>query len=375
MSLSKIIGGILLIVGTSIGAGMLALPIATTTLGLKNTLIVLVISWLCMTKGALWMLSINLKLPPGSNIISMARTTLGKPGQYIAWFLYLFLLYSLLSAYISGGSDVLSGLFNLVHISAPNFVTSLLFTLTFSLIIYSGIKSVDYINRFLMFGKLGIYALLVLIIAPHVQTFNWPSNTWTSLGDSTMVLITSFGFASIVPSLRDYFNSDAKILKKLIWIGSAIPLICYALWIAIIAGVVPQQGPMGLLALTKSEHATSGLTHALNIALHNQWITGFFSLFTSICMITAFLCVSLGLFDFLSDGLKLKKKGQQGRITLALTFVPPLLIVLFYPGIYLHALKYAGACCIFLLLVLPALMVLKSRLPLNLKKCANNDQF
>jgi tyrosine-specific transport protein len=372
MSISKTIGGILLIVGTSIGAGMLALPIATAPLGLSHTIIILILSWLCMTQGALWMLSVSLRLPPGSNIISMAKSTLGAPGQIIAWFLYLFLLYALLSAYISGGSDVLGGILNYLHISLPSIITSILFTVFFSLIIYSGIRAVDYVNRGLMFGKLGIYALLVIIIAPHIQAHQWQQGTWHSLPESTMVLITSFGFASIIPSLRDYFHSDEQLLKKLIWIGSAIPLICYILWIATISGVVPREG---LQTLMISNHATSGLTLALNQALHSQWITGFFSLFTSICMITAFLCVSLGLFDFLADGLNLEKKGSSGQFILLLTFGPPLAIVLFYPGIYIQALKYAGVCCVLLLLILPALMAWRARSLISLRKCANNDLF
>ena len=78
-------------------------------------------------------------------------------------------------------------------------------------------------------------------------------------------------------------------------------------------------------------------------------------------MITAFLGVSLGLFDFLADGLKFNKAGIQGKYTLALTFLPPLTVVLFKPGIYLNALSYAGVCCVVLLVLLPTLMAWKGR--------------
>ena len=78
-------------------------------------------------------------------------------------------------------------------------------------------------------------------------------------------------------------------------------------------------------------------------------------------MITAFLGVSLGLFDFLADGLKLKKSGQQGISILALTFLPPLAVVLTNPGIYLQALSYAGVCCVILLLLLPTVMAWRGR--------------
>ena len=126
-------------------------------------------------------------------------------------------------------------------------------------------------------------------------------------------------------------------------------------------GVVDRDGPNGLLALMRSDHATSGITQAISLAAHSQWITGFFGFFTSICMITAFLGVSLGLFDFLADGLHLKKNGPQGKWTLAATFLPPLAVVLINPGIYLRALSYAGVCCVILLLLLPAMMAWRGR--------------
>jgi tyrosine-specific transport protein len=78
-------------------------------------------------------------------------------------------------------------------------------------------------------------------------------------------------------------------------------------------------------------------------------------------MLTAFLGVSLGLFDFLADGLKLHKTGYHGKILVLITFLPPLLVVLLYPGIYLQALNYAGFCCVILLLLLPSLMAWKDR--------------
>lgn len=358
---SKLIGGILLIVGTSIGGGMLALPVSTAEVGFGNSLFFLVFCWLVMTAGALLVLEVNLRLPAGSNMISMAKSTLGLPGEIIAWITYLFLLYTLLAAYISGGSDVFNSLLHKAHIELPTWATSIIFTALFSIVVYNGIRSVDYVNRGLMFGKLGVYLLLVAIISPHLSLSGLGGGSARAFTGTLMILITSFGFASIVPSLRDYFEDDIATLRKVILFGSLIPLVCYIVWDAVIMGVIAREGEHGLLALMSSEHATSGLTEALNQAVHSSWISGFFGFFTSICMVTAFLGVSLGLFDFLADGLKLKKAGPQGKYTLALTFLPPLIIVLFQPGIYLQALSYAGVCCVILLLLLPAAMAWRGR--------------
>lgn len=361
MSTSKLIGGILLIVGTSIGGGMLALPVATAEAGLVYAIIFLTLSWLVMTAGALLILEANLRLPPGSNIISMAKQTLGLPGQIVAWFTYLFLLYTLLAAYIAGGGDVFHAILQKFNLNIPQWFTPVALTLLFSIIIFKGIQAVDYVNRGLMFGKIGVYILLVVLIAPHVNVETWENGNLLAILGTLMLLITSFGFATLVPTLREYFDDDIPKLKKAIIIGSFIPLLCYILWEAIVMGVIHRDGVDGLMALASSEHSISGLTESLNTELQSNIITRFFTFFTSICMLTAFLGVSISLFDFLHDGLNLKRKGTQGLFVLALTFIPPLLLVLVYPGMFIAALNYAGFFCVVLLLILPALMVYRGR--------------
>lgn len=340
---------------------MLALPVSIAEFGLANSLILLVICWLVMTSGALLVLEVNLRLPAGSNMVSMAKDSFGVPGELLTWVFYLFLLYTLLSAYIAGGSDVFHVLVEGMGLHLSEHISAMLYTLIFGLVVYSGIRSVDYMNRGLMFLKLGIYLLLVLIVSPYVTPTLLKSNGSQVLAGSLMVLVASFGFASIVPSLREYFNDDVSTLRRVIVFGSLIPLFCYVIWDLVITGVVGVEGPEGLKALSHSPHMSSGLIYTLSHVVHNPWISAFFALFSAICMLTAFLGVSLGLFDFLADGLKLEKKGIQGKVTFCLTFLPPLLVVIIKPDIYLQALSYAGICCVMLLLLLPACMAWKSR--------------
>ena len=164
--------------------------------------------------------------------------------------------------------------------------------------------------------------------------------------------MTSFGFAAIVPSLRDYWNNEIATLKKIIFWGSFIPLVCYLLWIFVIMGACEQH----LAELMQSEHAITGLGKSLMITTSSSIIMGLFDLFSSICMLTAFLNVALGLKDFISDGFQLQKKGSQAYLSLALTFLPPLVMVVFNPGLYLKALNYAGIFCVLLQLLIPILM-------------------
>ncbi|KTD23261.1 tyrosine-specific transport protein [Legionella londiniensis] len=335
---------------------MLALPVANAATGFWQSSLFLFLCWVVMTLGALFILEVNLYLPPGKNMISMAAATLGKPGMIAAWLSYLFLLYTLLSAYISGGADVLGGLLRYADLHLSEWFLAALFTLLFGLVVYGGIRKVDLLNRGLMFAKLGTYFILILLIAPYTRLENFDNGDFRNITATVMILITSFGFAIIVPNLREYFNDDIKALKKVVLIGSLIPLLCYLAWDAVIMGSLPSGGDHGLVELMRDEHTTSSLAIMLSNAVNNHFISSLFNFFTSVCMLTAFLGVSLCLISFLGDGLNMVQKGRQGLGLFLLTFLPPLLIVVYYPGAYLHALNYAGFLCVILLLLLPAMM-------------------
>jgi tyrosine-specific transport protein len=323
-----------------------------------------------MTSGAFLILETNLWMPPNSNIITMARNTLGPVGRFIAWATYFLLLYSLVCAYIAGGTDLLHNLFLATHFDLPIWLSSVLFTVLFGAIVSLGIHAVDYCNRGLMFIKLSAYALIVILLMPFISTVNLASGSLRQITSTTaiMVTLTSFGFATMVPSLRIYFKDDTKRLKKAIMIGSLIPLVCYIFWDAVIMGIIPLDGANGLAAILHSSSSTSDMVNTLNSIANSNSITFFVKLFTSICVVTSFLGVSLCLADFLSDGLRIEKSGRGNKLIHLFVFAPPLTIVLFYPNAFIKALEYAGIYCTILLMLLPAWMTWNGRYRKRLAK-------
>ena len=360
---TKLIGGILLIFGTTIGAGILALPVVTIHEGLLLSEFLLFGTWLLMLIGAFYIMEVTLLLPENSNMISMAKATLGKPGEIITWITYLLLLYALLCSYISGCSDFFGSMLSSVSFEFPQWISTILVTLLFGTIIYRGIRSVDLLNRVLMIAQIVICSFLILSILPHISGHYLKLNISKVPVSTIILMITSFGFAIIIPSLRTYFKSDVKKLKMALFVGSLLPLIFYALWIPVVQGLIPLDK---LISLGTSDHVISGLSSELKHRTNTLWMTGVISAFSFICIVTSLLGVSLSMFDFLSDWLKFKKLGKQGVLLGLGVFIPPMIIVLLAPGIFIMALKYAGIFCAVLLMLLPALMVWKGRY-----KCKN----
>jgi len=341
----KLLGGILLVVGTTIGAGMLALPVATAQLGFWGSTVLLVSCWAVMTTCAFLFIEVNLWFPAHSNLVSMAGATLGKAGQAVTWVVYLVLLYSIICAYIAGGGDLFHYILTTHGVNISQGASSILFTALFGFIVYRGIRSVDYVNRGLMFGKLGALFLLICLIIPFITPTNLNSGEFSHIIAPSSLTITAVSFAClmIIPSLRSYFGNDIKTLRKAVFIGSLIPLCCYISWDMVIMGVVPLDGVPGLRAILSSSNTNSDLVFALTSILQTSSITFLAKFFTSICMATSFLSVSLSLSDFLADGLKVKKQGISGNIIIfGATFLPPATLVIFYPHIFLLGLQYAG---------------------------------
>lgn len=365
MSENRVLGGILLVSGTSIGAAMLALPVSTGLAGFFPASVLFVVSWLLMTYTAFLILEVNLWMEPDSNMITMAQRTLGLPGQVFAWACYLFLLYTLTTAYLAvGGPVFLKSIERVTGWELPPWLGPIPLLLLFSLTVYRGTAAVDRVNRVLMVGMVIAFVLLVGLVMPEAKMELLARVEWPLILLGVSVVATSFGFHIIIPSLTTYLNRDLSDLKKVILIGSSVPLAVYLIWEGLTLSIIPIEGPHGLMhGYISGDNGALLLAHTLNFpSIH---IIAQFLLFFAI--VTSFLGVSLSLWDFLSDGLNISKKGY-GRIALyVITFVPPLAFTLTNPRAFLTAIEYAGAFGVITLLgLLPAFMVWNGRYQRNI---------
>lgn len=350
------VGSVYLILGTCIAAGLLAAPIATAENSYGFTLLMLFSAWFLMSLGAWCIAEVNLWFAPDSNLITMSRETLGPIVKGITWVAYLFLLYSLISAYLAASSDILHALFNYFHWNAPRVLCTFLATFILGSIVYKGIKAVDVSNRLLMSAKLIIAIAIIAHLLPKIHPSMLTMGTHQFHFSAWLVLVTAFGYAILLPSIRVYLHSSRKRVLTVLSIGAFLPLVLYILWIAAVQGVIPRMGPHGLFAMNNAADTTTALMKELAVVAHYPIMTSLSILFVSICSITGLLGVSLCLVDFLADGFKVVKEGGKHFLLILLTFIPPMIIVMFWPQVFVAALAYAGALCIYILIALPIAM-------------------
>lgn len=350
----SILGGILLIGGSCLGAGMLGLPVQTGPSGFLPSVGMFFLACLFMTSTALLLLEVNGWFPGKAHLLTMSSLTLGRLGKHVCWITYLFLFYALLVAYISGSGSLLSTML-LGNVLIPSWSCSLFFTLLFGWIVYLGTKSVDYCNRILMVGKIGCFILLIFFIFPHVQP-NLLERAEPSLAISSLpLLVIAFGFHNMIPSLTAYFNGNLRKTRTTIIGGSLFALIIYIIWEATVLGVLPLEGDNGLLYnLTHDREASQALAamlHSSTIRAVAQGL-GFFALLTS------FLAQTLSLVHFLSDALHIRYSKTENISICLLALVPPSIFSFLFPGLFFQALNFAGGICAVILFgVLPVAMV------------------
>jgi tyrosine-specific transport protein len=361
MNMSKTFGSTLIIAGTTIGAGMLALPLASAGLGFTAATLTMVGIWALMIYTALLMLEVHQHADKNATLHTLAHQLLGRKGQVIASFAMMFLFYALCAAYIAGGgSQPNDKLTNWMGLSLAPQVGTVGFTVIIAIVVSIGTHSVDMVNRVLFTLKVIALAVMLFLLMPHVQGVHlveMPIQKGLIIS-ALPVIFTSFGFHGSIPSIVRYVGLDIKALRKIMVVGSATPLMVYILW------QVASQGVLGQPDLMASTTLGSFIATLSNI-LHNPLVSQSVSVFADLALATSFLGVSLGLFDFISDILN-RDNQVKGRMQTALvTFVPPLCFALFYPQGFIMALGYAAIALVILAIFLPVAMVRAQRKQIN----------
>lgn len=358
---NRTLGSVFIVAGTTIGAGMLAMPLASAGVGMGITLLLLIGMWALMCYTALLLVEVYQHVPADTGLGSLARRYLGRPGQWLTGFSMLFLMYALTAAYISGAGELLAASFSdwlAIPLSPSTGV--LLFTVVAGAIVCIGTTMVDLFNRLLFSAKIVLLLVMLALLMPHVHQANLLSMPLEQgLAFSAIpVIFTSFGFHGSVPSIVSYLNGDIRKLRLVFITGSAIPLVAYLFWQLATLGAIDSATFNHLLA----NHAgLNGLLQAVRQVVASPHVELAVHLFADLALATSFLGVSLGLFDYLSDMFQRSRKVG-GRLQSGLiTFLPPLAFALFYPQGFVMALGYAGVALAILALIIPALLVWKSR--------------
>ncbi len=347
----KMMGSSLIIAGTALGAGMLAIPMVLAQFGLLYGTLLMVLICFGTTYAALLLLEATIKAGGGLGLNSIARKTLGKQGQLLTNGLLYALLICLLMAYILGAGDLLSKLLSNFGIDLTATTSQIVFTLLAGAVVASGTGVIDKLNRALFFVMLASLFATMAFLAPSMTQENLlqvTSHDHIDLIKTSAILFTSFGFMVVIPTLVSY-NHEAtdKQLRNMVIVGSLIPLVCYLCWLFAVVGNLSEEQ-------FRSFKNVSDLMAAFEA--QSPWVGNVLSTFTGLALLTSFFGVAMALFNQNKDMF-----NQNTAVTYCISFILPLAGSLLAADKFLQVLNYAGIILVFLAVFVPLVMVHKQR--------------
>ncbi|MEH2076853.1 MAG: aromatic amino acid transport family protein [Nostoc sp.] len=363
----SVLGSTALIAGTTVGAGILALPAVTLPSGIVPSTSGLIAVWLYALVSGLLVADVTLNTMrtegrASIGFMGVVEKILGKLGARLTGGAYLFMHYALLVAYITEGGEILA--YAAAKIGGlqilPTWVGTTTFTLLFGGIMYLGReKFIEKLNSAFVGIVIVSFLGLLFLASRHIQSAQLLFQNWSALGSAISVMSVALFFQNVVPLVVTQLEGDARKIRQSILMGSVIPLIMFLAWNAVILGSVTPD----MLHGTADGRTVLDPLQILRAGGAGEWLGVLVSIFSEFAIATSFIGFVYGLLDLFKDIFSITQGKFSSRLPLySLVLFPPMTLGTLNPSIFFTALDYTGTFSISVLGgIIPALMSWKQR--------------
>jgi len=387
----SVFGSAALIAGTTVGAGVLALPAVTLPVGLLPSTALMLAAWLYMLVSGLLIAEANLQAmrQTGSadvGLLATVRLSLGKRGAIAAGTVYIFIHYALLVAYVARGGDILADAIasfaravGMVQ-TVPLWWGHMAFVAIFGGILYGGSKRfTTRLNSVLVIFVVVSFGGLLGLTLEQVDVSRWQFQQWAAVSSAVPVMFVAFVYQNVVPVITTQLAGDVRKIRRSIVIGSLVPLTMFVLWNAVILASVGVE-TLAVNSNLNSELAAGTVLDPIELLRQgtaHPLLGVAVSVFSEVAIATSFIGFIFGLLDIFEDIFKsalkqiAKRLAEQTvsqiaqarrNIIYGLTLTLPLLLSFTDPNIFFEAIDFAGAFGNSILFgVIPVLVVWKMR--------------
>ncbi len=337
----------MLVVGSAIGAGVLALPIVSGKAGLMPSIVVCVVTFLMMATTG-WIM--GKKYIENERVQSMQQfyaQTLGKQGKWVANAFFCVLCILLMTTYLKGMGASLAEILSL-NGALGNACTVVVWGF-FAAILLCGTHHTKLMNTLLVLVKTGFFAALLVPCFAKFDVKNAQFVNWGGLPALFPIFVGSFCFHNILPTIcRETRN--VKHLLYAIAIGLGMTFVIYLIFLIASLGMIPQFGDK--ISIDYAYQKGLPVTIILGSLLKSKIFSLIGVGIPIIAMSTAFIGVSEGFTQFIYDGLA--SKLNRRRILLIL--LPLSLLIVFLSGeTFVKAMVWVGIIAEILFGLLPCL--------------------
>ena len=341
-----------LIAGTTVGAGVLALPAATAGAGFAASTGVLCGSWVFMAAAGLLVAEAAAAAARRTGeadvgFLATVRELLGDDVSKVTGATYAFLHYALLVAYAAQGGGLLAG-----AVGAPAAAGALVFGAGVGGgVAFGPPKLVDKANDAFCAVVAASFVTLLVVGAGAFDAGRLMSVAPDAKAsfEAVPISILSLVYHNVIPTVSRRLGFDRARIARAVLLGSAFPLVMFIAWNALIQGVVDvsSAGADPVAALIAAESGEEGAVLSTAVQI-----------FSFSAVVTSFVGFYYGMRGYVKDVLvesSTSGLADDERILAAAVLVPPSIVAALDPTLFLPALDAAGTFGITLLFgIIPA---------------------
>jgi len=360
----SIFGGVMIIGGTIIGAGMFSLPVVMSGAWFFWSMAALVFTWFCMLHSGLMILEANLNYRIGSSFDTVTKDLLGQGWNIINGLSIAFVLYILTYAYISASGSIIHHTLQQMNIDLSARMGGLLFALFVAFIVWLSTKAVSRMTAIVLGAKIITFFMTFGGLLWHIEPVTLLNSEAINPSYLPYLLMTlpfclaSFGYHGNVPSLMKFYGKNPQLISRCLLWGTVMALVLYTIWLLGSMGNIPR---VEFISIAERGGNIDVLVQALSGVLNSRTLDLLLLIFSNFAVASSFLGVTLGLFDYLADLFGFDD-SKMGRLkTAAVTFTPPVVGGFLWPNGFIYAIGYAGLAATIWAAIVPALLARASR--------------
>ena len=340
--MQKLIHAIFLVTGTSIGAGLIALPMTIVNLGMVSFgIMIAIMVWLAYQSSCMTV-QLNVAHKTPASIVDLSRQHGGNMLFAVTLSSFYLLFFGLLTVYFSCMADTMTTCSRLGKM--PSIILcgcGLFLFLNLKTRLFSDLNSVF------------VVILLAVITVAVVSIRHMPETTATEIPfraeewiKAVPILFTSFGIQGSCAYFCFYLRNDFKRLKIAFCIGLLIPAVIYILWTLCCLRTALSCDGAFYQRLQAHKVPVGELIRVLCESSRLPTMGVFLKLLTLFAVLTSTIGVATGLLQPLQAFLpKIVAKG-------VLCFVP-VLINLTVAEAFLKVLSFGGMMLAILAILVP----------------------
>ena len=354
----SLVGGACIIAGVCVGAGMLGLPSAGAGAWSLWSMLAVALTMVVMTVSGWMLLESYRGYPLRVSFDTVTRDLLGEKVNALNNLSVYFVGGILLYAYITSAGLIIDGMTGM-----GSHWSSVLFTLVFSVLVWHSTRAVDRISVLLviLMGLSFVFGISGLSMNIRLDLLLDRVGSETHYAQYALVMLpvalTSFGYHHSVSSMRAYYGEERRASRAILG-GTVIALTFYLIWLASVFGNLPRSEFGPVIAEGGNVDA---LLKALGSVIESQAVANALNAFSMAAILSSFIGVGLGVFDYLADLFKFDNSRAGRAKSWGVTFLPPLVLSLLFPFGFLMAIGYAGAVATLWTCIIPPLLAWKVR--------------